>query len=361
MDEFKASKKEESFDEILLRYKMESEIKKGKSSDGQSSRAHHGRHGRRPAPPSRMRSSDAKPFVAEHTRKASESTSPWAKPNIQQQQFRRSNYEIEIQKRKFSQNIGVEKEAVKEDEEERPMKVVLFVDPKMAYYDENLVEQCRFPVYAETNMTVAKCCEALQKHWNTSGKKSVVKSDGSFSSQMLYVVMPSLEFMSEHITGDGLKDVPLAKELANEYESGSGINAKLLIYVTSLIKHFKRVKQSNTQYTDEINLWLELLSLASDDIDAFVMTMKEDIVTIRCFQVLQEKRLSTLKEMQAQNNLVIKEEKDVDFEVTLDDGDGISVVFEKEKKEKAEKVPLTPAEVVSCPIRILVELNFPAG
>ena len=362
MDEFRVDRGEETFDDILLKYKMQAEIKKGRNADSVIPLQHAPFLPRRANP-----NAYGDRGVAFVDLTGTNSTPPlpnkW-QPEPVNKNLRNTEQEMKLQKMRFSGIEGSKTGSGNDQnvvdvsiDDEISRKCCLIVDSSMSYYDSDLVGMCRYPVLSESDLCVSACTKLIETHWENTGHPLVYnKKDGSFMNHMLYVVMPSARFLFENIVGDNLQNNPLAKRISKLYETDANVmEEKLLAFVKSLLQGLKSIKKQDSNFNPvEMRSLLRILSNAETDIHTFSMEMMEDLSSLRCFLTLRNKRIEAFK---ADENIAIKEEKDVDFDLNIIE-ENVSVVFDTSNVSSVDNATSQPDHIVlpsDCFISSFVE------
>ena len=303
MDELKVSKKPESFDEILRKYKMQADIKKGKSGVSDSPTAQ--------INPQRS----ALNGLEKNTEKNKESDRPAEEIMpvqevrfVDKEQGRPSNGPVPAVAE--SPAMIAAKVALRPSTKERTKKLTLVLDSDMAYFDEDLVTQCKYQVLSGVGVTVRVASDMFHQHWQQLQDSNTFNSKTHYQ---IYVVIPSMGFLVQHIVGDGMKDALDGNHISNGFVDSLEYQNGVKKYLKETRKSFKKISSKDSSfYPDEVKQWIDSLHLAYEDVDSFMLQMKEDNASIRDFLDLKQRVKSVMKSLEEEGKLGVKDEKDDD-------------------------------------------------
>jgi hypothetical protein len=177
----------------------------------------------------------------------------------------------DIQKQVFAETL--KKISSSEKKRNRDRKLIMVLDPDMPYHDRSLVAQCEYPILSGA-LHSESCLDMVMAHHNALGARG--------PHLYVYVVMPSLGLLSDHMIGELLPHAVRKNVLKADHLQAFAHRQALKRLVKSLHKHLKRTAAAEPKYLAvEMQMWLQLLATAAADLDAFLAAVQRDDKSVK--------------------------------------------------------------------------------
>ena len=353
MEELTVPKKPESFDEILRKYKMQVEITKGKNeptpiSPRMPDAAPHTDHVISPiveaTQPQCAKVTDNDIVIMHEANTSKHSVVP--KPDERRRPLSDADqWQLSMHNSaRISRSLAAR--VVNEPlRHERILRPVMLLDTTMAYFDMELVAQCKYPVLSGANVTMIAASNMIHEHWEQQLEMGTVNTN---THHQLYVIMPSMDFLVQHLIGDGLKNAIDDGRIDNGYTDSLEYQSALKKYLKATKKYFKEISSKDPSfYPDEVKQWSEVLKCAYEDVGSFINEMKEDLGSIRGYLDTKQRLHNVFKSFQEEGKLAVKDEKDA----SKSDGEDVS---DKSTRVSASS-DCTDSDTLVCLFEVLAQ------